>query len=81
MTTHALLVLVCGAFYEASCVGFIHSAERARPARTAFFSVAAAAAQLTGLLDSVRDWRLAPFFIFGYGIGSYIAVWLKGRRS
>lgn len=75
----AALVFVCGGLYEATCVGFIHSSERDRPLRTALFSMLGAAAEVTGLLGAVHDWRVAPFFVGGYGLGSYLAV--KSKRG
>lgn len=74
----AALMFLCGAGYEAGCVGFIHFSERGRPLMTALCSMVAAAVQLTGVLESVHDWHLAPVFILGYGTGSYIAVRIKG---
>ena len=32
-----------------------------------------------GIGESVRDLRLAPFFVLGYGTGFYVAVKLKAR--
>jgi hypothetical protein len=76
-----LLVFACGALYEAACVGWVHFSERGKPLPTALFSMLAAAATVTGILDSVRDWHVAPAFILGYGAGSYAAVEWKRRNS
>lgn len=73
----AALMFVCGACYEAGCVGFIHFSERGRPLLTALCSMVAATVEITGVLGSVHDWHLAPVFILGYGTGSYIAVRIK----
>lgn len=74
---HALLVFVCGAAYEACCVGFVHFSERGRASLTALFSMLAAAAELTGIIDSARNLALAPVFVVGYGTGTYLAVRVK----
>lgn len=83
MWLHAVLVFACGAAYEACCVAFVHFAEREAAARTALFSVLAASAELSGILDSAQAHRLAPFFIVGYGTGTFAAVkvkrWLRLR--
>ena len=47
-----------------------------RNARTAVvYSMLLGAAQVAGIGSAVRDWRLAPFFIVGYGLGSAVAIW------
>ena len=74
-----LLVFVCGAFYEASCVGFVHYSEEGSPARTAAMSMLAGLAQVTGIFESVSDWRVAPFFVLGLGTGAYLGVRAKQR--
>lgn len=76
-----LLVLVCGAFYEASCVGFVHFSERTRPSTTALMSMLGAAAEVTGIFGSVHDLRVAPFFVLGIGVGAFLGVVLKRRAS
>lgn len=81
MIQHAILTFVCGALYEAACVGWVHFSERGRATITSLFSMLAAGAEVTGVLDSARDVRLAPFFVIGYGVGTFIAVRLKGRGS
>lgn len=77
----ALVVFACGALYEAACVGWVHHSERGRPISTACFSMLAATAEVSGVFNSVRDIRVAPFFILGYGVGTYCAVRWKGGRS
>lgn len=77
----ALLVFVCGAFYEASCVGFVHFTERTSPRATAVMSVLAGAAEVTGIFESVRDWRIGVFMVAGLGTGAYLGVWYKQLRE
>lgn len=75
----ALLVFVCGAFYEASCVGFVHYAEAGGAWRTAAMSALAGLAEVTGIFGTVKDWHIGPFFVAGLGVGAYLGVKLKGR--
>lgn len=81
MLAAGLVALVAGAAYEAACVGWVHFSERGRALPTAGFSMLAALAEVTGVLDSVRDIRVAPFFVLGYGVGTYAAVRWKSRRG
>lgn len=75
----ALLVFVCGAFYEASCIGFVHYAEAGGAWRTALMSVLAGLAEVTGIFGTVKDWHVGPFFVAGLGVGAYLGVRFKGR--
>lgn len=79
MILPGLIAFVCGALYEAACVGWVHFSERDKPRHTAAFSMLAATAEVTGVLDSVRDFHAAPFFVVGYGVGTYLAVPWKTR--
>lgn len=81
MTGTALLAFVSGAAYEAACVGWVHYSERGKAGITSVFSMLAATAEVAGVLDSVHDMRVAPFFVLGYGVGTYLAVKLKSRSS
>lgn len=76
-----LLVFVCGAFYEASCVGFVHNTTQSRPSTTALMSMLAGLAEVTGIFSSVHDWHVAPFYVLGLGAGSYGGVWMKRRQE
>lgn len=81
MIATAILVFLCGAIYEAACVGWVHFSERGKPFATSVFSMAAAGAEVTGILEAAHDLRIAPFFVLGYGVGTYLAVALKNRRK
>jgi hypothetical protein len=76
-----LLTFLAGAAYEAACVAWVHYSEKGRPVITALFSMMAALAEVSGVGGSVHDWRVAPFFVLGYGVGTYSAVEFKRRRS
>lgn len=77
----AVVVFLCGALYEAGCIGFIHFSERGRPLATALCSMLTCGAEISGILGSVHDWRTAPFYVLGYGTGAYCAVRYKSRRA
>ena len=72
-----LVVFMCGAFYEASCVGFVHFSEVKSPGLTALMSMLAGVAEVTGIFESVKDIKIAPFFVLGLGTGAYLGVALK----
>ena len=76
-----LLVFVCGAFYEASCVGFVGGAQKSRPGPTSIMSMLAGCAEITGVFSSVRNWHVAPFYILGLGTGAYVGVTVKQRME
>jgi hypothetical protein len=75
-----VLIFLCGAIYEAACVGFVHFSERGQSLRTALCSMLAISVELTGIITSVRDWHQAPVFVAGFGCGSFLAVWWKARK-
>jgi len=68
-----------GTAFEAGCVYWVHYAERGRPLATALVSMVCASAQLAGIDESVHTLVAAPFFVLGYGVGTYGAVALKRR--
>lgn len=76
-----VVVLLCGLLYEAGCVFWVYAAEQRSPMKIGFWAMACAAAQLTGIVESVKDAWHVPFFILGYGIGASGAVWLKKRLT
>ena len=73
------VAFVGGAVYEAGCVGWVHFSECGRPLLTAMFSMLCATAQVAGIGESVKTLTAAPFFILGYGVGTYAAVEIKRR--
>ena len=75
-----LVAFIGGAFYEAACVGWVHFSERGRPLTTACFSMLCAAAQVAGIGASVQNHVAAPFYVAGWGFGTYAAVKLKGAK-
>jgi hypothetical protein len=72
----SLVAMASGAAYEACSVVFVHQATHGTPMHTALASGLQAAASVAGIGASVKDWRVAPFFVLGYALGSYVAmVW------
>lgn len=79
MACTIIVVFICGALVEFACVFWTHYSERGMPLPTAIFSMVCAGAQVTGIFDSVKDWHVAPFFVLGYGFGTYCAICWKNR--
>lgn len=77
----AVATFLSGALYESGCVFWVHFSEKGRPVATAVCSMLVAVAQVFGIGESVRDVRLAPFFVAGYGFGTWSAVAWKSRRT
>jgi hypothetical protein len=63
-----------GAIYEACSVVWVHAATGGSAWQTALVSALQALASVAGIGESVRDWRVAPFFVGGYGLGAYLAM-------
>lgn len=76
----ASIAFAGGAVYEAGCVFWVHHSEAGRPYTTSLFSMLCAAAQVAGIGESVHNLWIAPFFVVGYGVGTFAAVKLKGRQ-
>jgi hypothetical protein len=74
-----MIAFAGGAIYEAGCVGWVHFSEKGRAIPTALLSMVCAAAQVAGIGTSVKSIWAAPFFIVGYGVGTYCAVILKSK--
>ena len=74
-----LVAFAGGAVYEAGCVGWVHFSERGLPMVTALFSMLCATAQVAGIGESVKSLVAAPFFVVGYGVGTFVAVECKRR--
>lgn len=74
-------VFAAGAIYEATCVWWVHFAESGKPFKTGMMSMIAATAEVTGLIGTITDLRLAPAFVLGYGFGTAVAVAFKNRHG
>jgi len=78
--TEALSALAAGFTIETACVYWVHFSERGRAGPTALCSMAIGAAQVLGIGESIRDWRVGFCFVLGYGAGTFTAVCLKSRK-
>lgn len=74
-----LLTFLTGAIFEAACVGWTHFAEKGKALQSSFFAVVIAISNIIGLGESIKDLRIAPFFVLGYGFGTFMAVKLKTK--
>jgi hypothetical protein len=70
----AAVAFASGAAFDLLNVQMIRSVGRGRAGAAAAYSAAVGACGLTGLLESVHDWRAAPFLLLGYYVGTYVAV-------
>ena len=77
----ACLVLLCGFTYDALGVFWVHFSERGRAGETAACSMVQGAVLVTGIFETVRDFRMAAFLVAGYGLGTFVAVTVKKRRA
>lgn len=69
-----LLAFVSGAIYEGLSVVWVHQATHGTAWSVGIASALQAAAAVVGLGESVRDRRIAPCFVVGYGLGAYVAM-------
>lgn len=77
MIRECLVALASGAIIESLCVFWIHYVEKEVAAKPAAISMLVATAQLAGIGEGIRDWRVGACFVLGYGIGTYFAVKFK----
>lgn len=71
---HVLAAFLSGAAYEGLSVVWVHLAVHGTPLQTAAISGLQALALVVGIGESVHDWRVAPFYVGGYGLGAYFAM-------
>lgn len=79
MILSCIIAFFGGAVFEAACVGWVHYAALNKAGMTSLFAMLCAAAQVAGIGESVHTLVAAPFFVLGYGAGTYGAVKLKQR--
>ena len=77
LATRGLIAFTSGAAYEGLSVIWVHQATHGSARATAVVSALQAAAQVVGIGESVRDWRIAPLFVLGYGAGAWAAMVLS----
>lgn len=74
-----IAILGSGLLYESTSVFWTHYSERGNAIGAAVCSGIQAIALVFGIGESVHDWHLAPLFIVGYALGTFLAVKVKGR--
>ena len=80
MTWSAILVtFLCGAGYEAACVYWTHYAEKGRPLATGSCAMVAALLTCVGLGEALHHPAGIAAYVGGFGVGSTLGVWMKGR--
>jgi hypothetical protein len=72
-------ILGSGLLYESTSVFWTHYSERGNATGAAICSGIQALALVFGVGESVSDWHLAPYFVLGYALGSFLAVKVKGK--
>ena len=80
MILESIIAFIAGALFEASCIGWAHYASKNKPWQTSICSMFAATMQLTGIVDSVHNILVSPFLILGYGVGTFIAIYIKEQK-
>jgi hypothetical protein len=73
-----MLAFASGAAIEATAIWWVHHSERRAWIKASLCSMLYGIAQVTGIGESIRNWHVAPWFVLGYGVGTAIAVKLKG---
>ena len=81
MVLICLITFLTGVVFEAACVGWTHYAEKGRALPAALLAALIATTNIIGFGESIKDWRVAPFFILGYAIGTFSAIKLKNKYS
>jgi hypothetical protein len=76
-----LVAFFSGALYELGCVFWVHNAEKGNAGRTAGWSMICASCTVLGIGDSVEHHVAAPFFVLGYGAGSFVGVLIAKRKA
>lgn len=69
-----LLAFASGAAYEGLSVVWVHQATHGGALATAAASALQATCMVLGVGESVREWRVSPLFVLGYGAGAWVAM-------
>jgi hypothetical protein len=76
-----ITAFLSGALYELGCVFWVHHSEKGHAVRTAMWSMLCATCQVLGIGQSVTHMISAPFFVLGYGFGSWLGVILAKKQK
>lgn len=77
----AVLAVLLGAGFELTYLGWLYTADRGIPWLTALLSMTVGAISLAGIGVALEHGHNAPWLILGYGIGSYVAAYIKRART
>lgn len=75
-----LITFVCGALYEITSVYWVISTEKLNPVKAAFWSFLQALVMLTGIGESIKDFKNGACFVVGYSLGSAVGILIEKRR-
>lgn len=67
--------------YEITSAYWVFSVEKLKSYRAGFWSAVQAVVMLTGIAESIHDWRAALCFIVGYSLGSIIGVEIERKNA
>ncbi len=76
-----IAAFISGAIFELGCVFWVHNSEAGNPKKTAMWSMLNATCEVVGIGESIRNPAVAPFFIAGYGFGSWLGVRMAKRQK
>lgn len=74
-----LITFLTGVVFEAACVGWTHYIEKGKVLPGTLLAAVIATTNIFGFGESIKDRRVAPFFILGYAVGAFIAIKFKTR--
>lgn len=74
-----LITFLTGVVFEAACVGWTHFTEKGKALPAALLAALIATTNIFGFGESIKDWRVAPFFILGYAVGTFMAIKFKTK--
>jgi hypothetical protein len=79
MILTCLLVFISGFLFESGCVFWVHFTERNKIVKATLVSMFCATCQIAGIGESLHDLRTAPFFILGFGGGTFVSIIIKNK--
>ncbi len=72
--TGCAVAFVAGGVYEAGCVWFVRFATHGDAWPAAAVSILVCAAQVAGILETVKGKSQACAFVLGHGAGTFLAI-------
>jgi len=74
---NAFIAFAGGFIYELASVMWVHYAEKRRAYATALVAMFVATAQVEGIGEAMHSNWIAPFFILGFGAGTFLGIKIK----